>query len=196
MMGIIRTFDKSIQERKQTFFLHKRMRAIRLTCILIFLILISLLLLLIGRSQLIFVLKNVFDMTERKDRIPWWNGTRWFIIVGLLFYGIALIYKFAPSVKKRWKLLSPGSLLATILTLITTLLFSYWVNNFGSYNKIYGSIGTMLIIMIIMYINSLILLIGFELNVSIAYLIREAEERIIKEELKLAEEALKKVNGE
>jgi predicted DNA-binding protein len=47
-----------------------------------------------------------------------------------------------------------------------------------------------------MYINSLILLIGFELNVSIAYLIREAEERIIKEELKLAEEALKKVNGE
>ncbi len=196
MMGIIRTFDKSIQERKQTFFLHKRMRAIRLTFILIFLILISLLLLLIGKSQLIFVLKNVFDMTERKDRIPWWNGTRWFIIVGLLFYGIALIYKFAPSVKKRWKLLSPGSLLATILTLITTLLFSYWVNNFGSYNKIYGSIGTMLIIMVIMYINSLILLIGFELNVSIAYLIREAEERIIKEELKLAEEALKKVNSE
>lgn len=59
----------------------------------------------------------------------------------------------------------------------TTLLFSYWVNNFASYNKIYGSIGTVLIIMILIYINSLILLIGFELNVSITYLTKEVEER-------------------
>jgi membrane protein len=70
------------------------------------------------------------------------------IIVCLLFYGIALVYKFAPSVKKRWKLLSVGSVLATFLTLITTIVFSYWVNNFASYNKVYGSIGTVMILMI------------------------------------------------
>ncbi len=174
MMGIIRTFDKSIHEHKKMFF-HQRWRAIRLTFILILLILFSTLLLLIGKTQLIFVLKNVFGM-RRNERIPWWNGTRWFILVWLLFYGIAFIYKFAPSVKKRWNLLSPGSILATVLTLTTTILFSYWVNNFASYNKVYGSIGTVLIIMILIYFNSLILLIGFELNVSITYLAREAEE--------------------
>ncbi len=183
MMGIIRTFDKSIQEQKN-FIFHKRWRAIRLTFILIILILLSTALLLVGKPQLTFILRHIFHM-RRADRINWWNGIRWFILLGLLFYGIAFIYKFAPSVKKRWKLLSPGSILATILTLTTTVLFSYWVNNFASYNKVYGSIGTVLIIMILIYLNSLILLIGFELNVSITYLAREDEEQRLK---KMSEE--------
>ncbi len=179
MMGIIRTFDKSIHENKKIF-LYKRWRAIRLTLILIVLVLISTLLLLLGRTQLIYLLKHVFNL-QKETRVSWWNATRWLIIVALLYYGIAFIYKFAPSVKKRWNLLSPGSILSTILTLTTTILFSYWVNNFASYNKVYGSIGTVLIIMLLIYINSLILLIGFELNVSITYLTKEAEERRLKE---------------
>lgn len=181
MIGIIRTFDKSIQENKKIF-LHQRWRAIRLTVILIVLILISAFALFLGKQQLTYVLKNFFSM-RRAERLSWWNGLRWGIITCLLFYGIAFIYKFAPNIKKRWSLVSPGSLLATGLTMVTTLLFSYWVNNFASYNKIYGSIGTVLIIMILIYINSLILLIGFELNVSITYLTKEVEERKEKERL-------------
>jgi len=69
----------------------------------------------------------------------------------LLFYGIGLIYKFAPSVHKRWKIVTPGSILATVLLMITTILFSYWVNNFASFNKVYGSIGTVLIIMTLVF---------------------------------------------
>ncbi|MFX4593112.1 YhjD/YihY/BrkB family envelope integrity protein, partial [Acinetobacter baumannii] len=49
--------------------------------------------------------------------------------------------------------------------------------NFASYNRVYGSIGTVLILMLLIYINALILLIGFELNVSITYLVRNAEAR-------------------
>lgn len=185
MIGIIRTFDKSIQEHKGIF-LHKRWRAIRLTIILIILVLISSLLLFLGREQLNYITKTVFH--AKKDvRILWWNSLRWLVILGLLFFGIAFIYKFAPSVKKRWPLLSPGSLLATLLTLLTTLLFSYWVNNFASYNRIYGSIGTVLIVMILIYINSLILLIGFELNVSITYLTKEVAARRDREEIGLFE---------
>lgn len=179
MIGIIRTFDKSIKEHSNIF-LHQRWRAIRLTMILIVLVLISSLALFLGREQMIYLLKNVFKM-KRDSRIIWWSTVRWTIILGLVFYGIAFIYKFAPSIKKRWDLLSPGSILATVLTLTTTILFSYWVNNFASYNQIYGSIGTVLIIMILIYFNSLILLIGFELNVSITYLTKEVEERKLKE---------------
>ena len=69
-----------------------------------------------------------------------------------------------------------------MLTLCTTLLFSYWVNNFATYNKVYGSIGTVLILMLLIYINALILLVGFELNVSITYLLRHAAERKAKEQ--------------
>jgi membrane protein len=179
MIGIIRSFDKSIQEHKGIF-LHKRWRAIRLTFILLILILIASTALFLGKQQLSYLLKNVFHI-KRAARISWWNGVRWMVVLSLLYFGIAFIYKFAPSVKKRWDLFSPGSILATSLTLITTLLFSWWVNNFASYNKIYGSIGTVLIIMILVYINSLILLIGFELNVSITYLTKEAEERRLRE---------------
>ena len=179
MIGIIRTFDKSIKEHTNIFF-HQRWRAIRLTIILILLILISAVALFLGKQQMVYLLKNVFHI-KKDTRISWWSGIRWGIIVCLLFYGIAFIYKFAPSVKKRWDIFSPGSILATVLTLITTLLFSWWVNNFASYNKIYGSIGTVLIIMILIYINSLILLIGFELNVSITYLTNEVEERKLLE---------------
>jgi membrane protein len=60
--------------------------------------------------------------------------------------------------------------------LATTLGFSYWVNNFSSYNKVYGSIGTVLIVMTLIYINALILLIGFELNVSIEVLRKEQDQ--------------------
>jgi membrane protein len=60
--------------------------------------------------------------------------------------------------------------------LATTLGFSYWVNNFSAYNKVYGSIGTVLIVMTLIYINALILLIGFELNVSIEVLRKEQDQ--------------------
>ena len=178
MMGIIRTFDKSIQETK-IFIFHRRLRALRLTLILILLVIASALVL-IGQEQLEILLKELFLM-KRRARIPWWSGIRWFIITGIFFCGIAFIYKYAPSVKKRWNLLSPGSILSTVMMLSATILFSYWVNNFASYNKVYGSIGTVLILMLLIYFNSLILLIGFELNVSITYLKAEVEKRQQKE---------------
>ena len=189
MIGVIRTFDRSVLENKK-YFLHKRLRAIKITCILILLVLISATLL-IGQDEFADLLKSIFQM-KRKARIQWWNGVRWFILVGFLFYGISLIYKYAPSVKKRWSLVSPGSLLATVLTLLTAVLFSYWVNHFARFDRVYGSIGTVLVIMLLIHLNSLILLIGFELNVSIMLLKTEREEAL-KEVA--AEPEMEEING-
>ncbi|MEY2903093.1 MAG: hypothetical protein RLY89_2199, partial [Bacteroidota bacterium] len=174
MMGIIRTFDKSILDAK-TYFMHKRWRAIRLTIILILLV-ISAVFFLMGHDALETVLKRLFGLRKRVQ-LGWWENTRWLVIILLIFLGISLIYKYAPSVEKRWKLVSPGSLLATFLTLATTIGFSYWVNHFGRYDKVYGSIGTILVIMLLIELNALILLIGFELNVSITYLQKKVAER-------------------
>ena len=173
MTGIIRSFDKSIMQNRP-FFLHQRMRAIRLTIILILLVFASLIVL-IGQEQLASLLRSGFDI-EQSTILPYWNTLRWLIIMLLLFFGNAFIYKYAPHIKEKWPLVSPGSLLSTILMLLTTFGFSYWVNNFSSYNKIYGSIGTVLVVMTIVYINALILLIGFELNVSIELLKNEVDE--------------------
>ena len=67
----------------------------------------------------------------------------------------------------RLRFFSVGSTVATFLSIITSLLFSYFINNFSTYNKLYGSIGTLIVIMLWLYYNSLVLLIGFELNASI-----------------------------
>ncbi len=171
MTGIIRSFDKSIMQNKP-FFLHQRMRAIRLTIILILLVFASLIVL-IGQEQLASLLRNGFDI-EQSTILPYWNTLRWLIIMMLLFMGNAFIYRYAPHIKEKWPLVSPGSIMSTTLMLLTTVGFSYWVNHFSSYNKIYGSIGTVLVVMTIIYMNALILLIGFELNVSIEVLKNEA----------------------
>ena len=173
MMGIIRSFDKSIQETKG-FFLIQRWRAIQLTFILIFLIIASATML-IGQQELFLILKKLFGL-KTKASLPIISFFRWLILIGLLFYGVSFIYKYAPSVKKRWPLVTPGSILTTALFVLTTFVFSYWVNNFAAYNKVYGSIGTVLILMLLIYINSLIFLIGFELNVSINSLQTKAKQ--------------------
>ncbi|MGL6267285.1 MAG: YihY/virulence factor BrkB family protein, partial [Chitinophagaceae bacterium] len=95
----------------------------------------------------------------------------------LIFISIGLIYRYAPAVEKKWKFFSPGATLATILIITFTILFSYWVNNFAAYNKVYGSLGSIMILMLLIFVNSLVLLIGFELNVSISSLKSIAEKR-------------------
>jgi membrane protein len=175
MMGLMRSFNKNyigFQKRKG---LHTRLMAIRLT-VLIFGLVLGCLVLLVTQSAVMkwMGVKN----TNVRDIISY---ARWVFIIALFFYSIAFIYRYAPSVHKRWRLVSPGSILATFLCLLATLGFSAFVNNFLKYNVIYGPIGTIIVLMIVIYINSLALLIGFELNVSIKSLRTIAEERDAKE---------------
>jgi membrane protein len=92
---------------------------------------------------------------------------RWILIVLLLFLAISFLYYFAPAKKTGFKFFSPGSIVATLLFILTSLGFSAYVNNFGQYNKLYGSVGTLMVILIWLYLNSIAILIGFELNLSI-----------------------------
>ncbi|MCH8331638.1 MAG: YihY/virulence factor BrkB family protein, partial [Bacteroidetes bacterium] len=93
---------------------------------------------------------------------------RWVVILLLFFNGISLIYYFGPSIKKRFKWFSAGSSTATVFSIMISLAFTFYVNNFGQYNKLYGSIGTLFVIMLWFYLNAMVLLIGFELNSGIA----------------------------
>ena len=117
---------------------------------------------------------------------------RWVVIVLLFFSCISYIYRHAPAVHKKWPLINPGSILASFLMLLFTLVFSWWVAHFGRYNQLYGSIGTVLILMLLIYFNSLVLLIGFELNVSISSLKKIAEER---KAVEAAERDIKPIDG-
>lgn len=171
MMGIMRSFDKNYIGFKKRTGLQKRGVALKITMILFVLVFASILLL-IGQGEVLKVI-GIRNATVRSIIL----NTRWLVIVLLFFAIISYIYRHAPAVHKKWRLINPGSILASFLMLMMTLLFSWWVSRFGHYNQLYGSIGTVLILMVLIFINSLVLLIGFELNVSITSLKKIADER-------------------
>jgi membrane protein len=103
---------------------------------------------------------------------------RLLILFMLFYFAISLIYYMAPSVQVRWSFFSLGSLVASLLSLLFTVGFFYYINNFNSYNKVYGSIGAIIGVMMWFYALSVVLLIGFETNASIDLAKKELEKNI------------------
>lgn len=176
VMGLMRAFNKNYIGFEKRKGLKDRLVALRLTVIIFSLLLGYLILLIMQGAVLELLVSN-----------PTWriivSYARWVLMILLIFLAIGYIFKYAPSVTKRWKIRSPGALVATFLSIVATLGFSFFVGSFGKYNALYGSIGTIMMVMALIYINSLVLLIGFELNVSIRILKAQALHRAESEAL-------------
>lgn len=160
--GFEKTFDSTFKNRN---FLQTRFTALWLT-FLIFLMLVASVVVVIATNYMIdYTFTYVFHAQNLKPFTQIINA----LLTVVIFYSIiAVIYEFAPAFRQKPGFLSPGSLLATLMFIITSLGFAYYVNNFGNYNKIYGSIGAVIVLMVWLELNCFILLLGFELNASIA----------------------------
>jgi membrane protein len=176
VLGIIHSFNHSIHEKEMKGFMVYRWKAIRLTFIIMLLFIASMIILM-TQGVVFQWLMDLLNIENDFIKLLI-KSIRWVVIIALFFYCIAFIYRHAPSVEKKWKLISPGSIVACTLLILFTFLFSYWINSFATYNKVYGSIGTVMIIMILVYVNSLVILIGFELNVSIKSLKAQSDKRL------------------
>ncbi len=171
--GILRSFNRDHPGFLKRNVIKLRWMAIKINCLLILLLVVSVILM-VAQSSLFTELLTALGVTN--DTVKFFiDVVRWLIILLLFFTVISLIYTYGPAKETRWKFITAGSTLATGLTILSTLGFSYYVNNFGNYNQIYGSIGSIIILMIWIFINSFVLLIGFELNTSIEILQRQAE---------------------
>lgn len=170
IVALMRNFNKAslIQETRKGW--QKRRVAIVLTFLISILLIIGVTLVIAGNFIITYLKKKAII----KGAIVVYSliTLNWLVIILLFFCVISLLYYYCPANTKRFKFISAGSTLATFLSIITSIGFAYYVNNFGSYNKLYGSIGTLIIIMIWLYLNSMILLIGFELNATIDILKR------------------------
>ena len=175
IMGIMRSFNRSLMNVSDRTFFYDRWMSIKMTTVLILLIIVTVTLLVTQGALFHYLM----DYWEIKNRVLVWiiDSFRWLIIITLILFSIGFVYKYAPAISKRWKLASPGAILATFLIVLSTFGFSFYLDNFSSYNKVYGSIGTILIVMVLMHTNCLILLVGYELNVSIHSLKAMASER-------------------
>ncbi len=93
-----------------------------------------------------------------------WSIAQWPILASVVLFAFALIYYYAPDVKQQFRFVSPGSVLALVLWLVFSLLFSFYVSNFGSYNRTYGALAGAAILMLYIYYTAYIVLVGAEMN--------------------------------
>jgi membrane protein len=176
--AIIDAFNQTYHTVETRSWLKQRFISIFLVLILAVLLIISILLITIGS----FLINYLVDLGILKGQLTIYLllASRWIILLSMLFFGVSFLYYFAPAKKKTFRFISAGSTLATFLTLTATLGFNYYVANFSEYNALYGSIGTLIIVLMWIYFNSIILLIGFELNASISHAKRHGKKLIIK----------------
>ncbi len=138
--------------------------AILMTIGLSVLIFVGVLLLILGPQighwiASLFGLGSIFNVV--------WNVMRWPVALLFLVVTVALIYYFAPDVSQPFRWITPGGFVAVVLWVLASVAFSFYVANFGSYNKTYGSIGTVIILLLYLYISSIMVLLGAELNATL-----------------------------
>ena len=166
MIDMMRSFEKRYRRTfKRRTWLRKRMVAIGLLFQLGALLLISTILFIMGDTAIGWITERFALSFGAKFILQLF---RWLIIILLIYSGFATLYRYGASTYQRFKWLSPGASMATILGVLVSVGFSFYVDNFGTYNRVYGSIGTIIVLMLWIQLNCYILLIGFELNASIA----------------------------
>ena len=177
MMAIMEAFDKTYDYYQRRNFLQKRWVAFKLLVML----------------TLVFVLANagiiagipliksfLVQLHIQSAGLHVTLQALNYILVFLLYlFGISAIYYYAPALKRKFRFFSTGSTVATLLGILLSVLFAVYVRKFFMLDKLYGSIASLLLVLIYFYLNAIIILIGFELNAAI-YHHRNLRERTAK----------------
>jgi membrane protein len=163
--AVIHAFVVTSHSFKPRSWVNQRKISVLLLLIGIFMIAAAGILIIFGKSAVNRLVE--LDILEKSLVISVLVLLKWIVVILLLFLAISFLYYLAPAKRHDFRFITPGSTLATLLFIITSLGFSAYVNNFGPYNQLYGWIGTLMVILLWLYLNSIALLIGFELNLSI-----------------------------
>ena len=168
--ALINALNRAYDVQETRPFWKVRVIAILMTLGLSVLILIGVLLLVLG-PQIGEAIANVLGL-ERTFLVVW-EVARWPVALFFMMFTVALLYYFAPDVDQPFRWITPGGLIGIILWVLASVGFNFYVSNFGSYNKTYGSIGAVIVLLLYLYISSLTILFGATLN---ATLVRMKEE--------------------
>jgi len=164
MSSLIQAFNASYHIRENESIIKHQLLSILLTVVISALVFLTIILIIFGKITITYLVD--FQLISQ-NKIVFLNIAKWIVLIFMLFVGITTIFNIGPAIKSKIKIFSPGAILATLFIILTSIVFSYYIDNFSQYNKIYGSIGTLIIILLWIYFNAIFLLIGFELNASI-----------------------------
>ena len=128
---------------------------------------LMLLIAVISFVYLTYIIEDLKAIGIFSDNLLWAQLGRYLVFVLLIYNAVATLYYFGTKEGRNSRYFSVGAFFTTLLIMLTTFLFSIYIENFSTYNKLYGSIGALLILMVYIWLNANILLLGFELNASI-----------------------------
>ena len=166
IQGIINSFNvsyQSVYENRKNF----RSRIISIILTLFFTVFIILQVILMYYSSLIWKYLTNVEFFEVLGRVS--HLINFFSIFSFYFISMCMLYTFGPNHKKSKSTVIPGALLTSVLFISTVIGFNYYLKMFSNIDLLYGSLGLVMIMMIFVYINVILMLVGYELNMSISY---------------------------
>ncbi|TGB03924.1 YihY/virulence factor BrkB family protein [Halobacillus salinus] len=159
--AIMRAFNRAYDVEEDRHFIVARLIAIVLTIAMVVVIGIALLLPVLGHSIGLYI----FSYIGLSDSfIAMWEALRWVISTVIFFIVLSFLFAMAPNKKIRYKNTSIGALFSTVGWQGTSLLFSFYVSNLGNYSGTYGSLGSVIVLMIWFYLTGIIIILGGEIN--------------------------------
>ncbi|MEE4256980.1 MAG: YihY/virulence factor BrkB family protein [Bacteroidales bacterium] len=165
VIGIMKAFNRSAHTMETRSWFKMHLVSLGIQLILITIIIIAAALLILTPVLLNYISDN--SIITNDFTLIMISIAKWVILGLLMFLSLSVLFYLAPAGKRVFRFFSPGSTLATLLALVFIALFNLYIDNFARYNELYGSIGTIIILMLYININAIALLIGFELNASI-----------------------------
>jgi len=161
--AVLSGFEYTFHEIQTRTVIRQYMVSLGISLVLAFLLLITVSIIILIE----FFIKSLNEQGMVSDTNFWLGSLQFIVLIGMLFIGISLLYYFGTREGRKSPFFSPGTLLTIVLFLLNFKIFQIYVEKFSQYNQLYGSIGTVLIIMLFIWLNSIILLLGFELNASL-----------------------------
>lgn len=165
MVALMNAFHSSNEIPDKRGFFKIRLVALGLTFSFGIAIILAIVVLLVGGVVTDYLLH--FGILNNPVFVYFLSVARYLLVFAVFVAVVSVIYKYGPDVNMKWAFVTPGSTTASVLIVLTTFIFSYYLSNFGSYNKLYGSIGTLIALMVWVNLIALLVVLGFEMNVSL-----------------------------
>ncbi|MGE3508119.1 MAG: YihY/virulence factor BrkB family protein [Vicinamibacterales bacterium] len=166
MVALIDALNRAYDVEDARAWWKQRLVAILLTIGVAVFILASFALVVVGPQ----LAESLADRLGLGGAFEWtWKILQWPVVFALVATAFGLIYYFAPDVDQDFVFLTPGSLTATLLWLVGSLGFRFYVVNFGSYNETYGTVGGVMVLLLWLYISGLVVIVGAEMNAEIEH---------------------------
>ena len=159
--AVIKGLNKAYGIKENRTFIKRAFIAIMCTFALVFVIILTLIMLVFGKliGDLLVLYLPFESVIERI-----WNLLRYIVVIVVMICVFAAIYRYTPSKRIHWKNTFPGAIVCTLGWLTVSVGFAFYINNFGNYSRLYGSLGAVIVLITWLYLTSMLVIIGGEVN--------------------------------